>query len=669
MSPRDLVRPLLVAACLIAPAVAGAAPLDLTEPPEVVRPRSGPALPAKLAGALAALEQGDLDQALALAREFVKEAPRSVEGRQVLAAAALAKGDLAEAEAAATEALRIDPKQARAAVLLAQIQDRKGDLKRMESELRRAIQIDPRLPVAHRLLSQLLARQGRAAEATASAERAVRESGGEAADAYQLGLLYLDQGRLAESEELLGRVVAARPDHTQATLMLGLAKLGLRKVDQAAPLLERAAARDPSSHWARLGMALVARSRGQYAQAISQLEALARDRADWPLANLQLGETLLVDKKPDAAMQAFERAEQSGSSKAFTQLQVARILLAYRESDRAIAKARAAMATPGFGPSARALIADALVAKGDVAGAERELREGMAAAPKDALPAMQLGRFYATQRRWPDALRQFEQAGKLQPDSRDALVAQAEARLAMNQGAEAVQVAERVLKLEGESVQGWTYLAATQDRAGRPADARETYERALKKHPGHLGVGLALTALHQREKRTLLAAKLLGELAESNPLSPAPLVELAMLRESEKDAAGAVAAYRQALLRDERNPIALNNLAVRLGADPKTRDEAVGLAERAYQVAPRSPAIAETLGWIVFQKGDVDRAQKLLEQAVAGQPDDPTGRYHLAQVYARRGKKAEARRELEAALKAPAFAEAADARKLLDTLR
>ena len=659
----------VLVASLAVPTAGHAAPMNLTEPPDLLQ-RGGPALPQKLSAALEALEKGDPDRALTLAREFVKEAPKSVEGRQVLAAAALAKGDLAEAEAAANEALRIDGKQARTIVLLAQILDRKNDPKRAESELRRAIQMDPRLSLAHRLLARILVRQGRLGEAVTVAEQGLRASGGgDLSDAHLVGLLYFEQGRLPESEQLLARVVAARPDHHQASLMLGLVKLGLLKIDEAAPLLERAAAREPTSPWARLGAALVARSRGQYTQATSQLEALAKDRPDWPMAHMQLAETLLVEKKADAAMRAFERAEQASPNKAFAQLQVARVLLVYVEPDRALAKARAALPTPAAALAARGLIAQALLAKGDAAGAEKELQAGVAAAPKDIVPVLQLGRFYASQRRWPDALRQFEQASKLQPDSRDALVAQTEARLAMNQGAEAVQAAARVLKLEGESVQGWMFLAATQERAGRPADARESYEKALKKQPGQLGAGLALAALHQREKRPLLAAKLLGELAESNPQSPAPLIELGMLREREKDPAGSVTAYRQALQRDARNPIALNNLAVRLGADPKTRDEGAALAERAYQAAPRSAAIAETLGWIVFQKGDVDRAQKLLEQAVAGQPDEPTGRYHLAQVYAKRGKKAEARRELEAALKAPAFAEAADARKLFESLR
>jgi Flp pilus assembly protein TadD len=50
-------------------------------------------------------------------------------------------------------------------------------------------------------------------------------------------------------------------------------------------------------------------------------------------------------------------------------------------------------------------------------------------------------------------------------------------------------------------------------------------------------------------------------------------------------------------------------------------------------------------------------------------PENPRIRYHLGVAYARRGKKAEARREIEQALKTPAFAEAAEARRALDTLR
>jgi tetratricopeptide (TPR) repeat protein len=225
------------------------------------------------------------------------------------------------------------------------------------------------------------------------------------------------------------------------------------------------------------------------------------------------------------------------------------------------------------------------------------------------------------------------------------------------------------LKLEQENADGWFFLGAVQERTARIVEARESYDKALKKQPNHLGAALAQAKLYQREKRSVDAAKLLQETAEAHPASPLPLLELAQLRERENDGAGAIAAYRQLLQRDERNALALNNLAFRLGQDPKTRAEGVQLAERAYQIAPRVPAIADTLGWNLYLAGDLDRAQRLLEEAARGPETEPGTRYHLAQVYARRGKRAEARQQLEIALRTPVFTDAAEARKLLDSLR
>ena len=115
--------------------------------------------------------------------------------------------------------------------------------------------------------------------------------------------------------------------------------------------------------------------------------------------------------------------------------------------------------------------------------------------------------------------------------------------------------------------------------------------------------------------------------------------------------------------------IALNNLAYLLGKDPARLDEAVALAERAYGAAPRSPAVADTLGWLLYKNGALERAETLLTQATGGAPDNPEIRYHLGLVYAKRDKKAEARREIERALEAPNFAAADEARRVLDTLR
>jgi Flp pilus assembly protein TadD len=54
---------------------------------------------------------------------------------------------------------------------------------------------------------------------------------------------------------------------------------------------------------------------------------------------------------------------------------------------------------------------------------------------------------------------------------------------------------------------------------------------------------------------------------------------------------------------------------------------------KAYRIAPTSPSIIDTLGYILWQNGRYDDARKMLEKAAALIKDNPTVKYHLAQVY------------------------------------
>lgn len=64
-------------------------------------------LPPKLAAAIAALLKGEKETALTVAREFVREQPRSVVSREILGAAALVNRQWREAERALGEAARV----------------------------------------------------------------------------------------------------------------------------------------------------------------------------------------------------------------------------------------------------------------------------------------------------------------------------------------------------------------------------------------------------------------------------------------------------------------------------------------------------------------------------------------------------------------------------------
>lgn len=158
-----------------------------------------------------------------------------------------------------------------------------------------------------------------------------------------------------------------------------------------------------------------------------------------------------------------------------------------------------------------------------------------------------------------------------------------------------------------------------------------------------------------------------SKLLAHDPRDEAALRDVARLQRKLNQPELAVATYRQWLTVNPDAVLALNNLAAILGSSPATLNEAISLAERAHQLAPASPAIADTLGWLLFtrnQDGDRARAVELLTAASTGM-DNPVHHLHLAEALLATSNRDEAQRALDRALAHPAF----DDRTRAQTLR
>jgi tetratricopeptide (TPR) repeat protein len=76
-------------------------------------------------------------------------------------------------------------------------------------------------------------------------------------------------------------------------------------------------------------------------------------------------------------------------------------------------------------------------------------------------------------------------------------------------------------------------------------------------------------------------------------------------------------------------------------------EDALPLAEKAVQLAPKLYAARNVLGRVLLEVGQVDRAVKELEEGVKLAPSSPEMHFALARAYTRAGKKQEAARERE----------------------
>jgi putative PEP-CTERM system TPR-repeat lipoprotein len=211
------------------------------------------------------------------------------------------------------------------------------------------------------------------------------------------------------------------------------------------------------------------------------------------------------------------------------------------------------------------------------------------------------------------------------------------------------------------ALDGW--LALVQ---GRPRDAVEPLEKAMHTSPSNqLAVYLAL-AREQAGDKDASVQTLESWLAQhpDDQLVRFNLGHLYLLG-NRKDEAKAT--FAKVVEHSPDNAVALNNLAWLLREDDPAKALAYG--RRAFDLAPGSASILDTLGTILLGQGQIHEALRLLREASQKMPKNGDIRYHLAQALAASGNKEGAQRVLREALSAKeSFTERSAAEALLKSL-
>ncbi len=197
---------------------------------------------------------------------------------------------------------------------------------------------------------------------------------------------------------------------------------------------------------------------------------------------------------------------------------------------------------------------------------------------------------------------------------------------------------------------------------GKHAEALKAYEHAHALSPGPAALIQIYGALVKLGRQGEADARVLAWLAK-HPADVAPRLHLAsslLVRNLPK---AAIQQYELVLQHEPDNVAALNDLAwssQRLGLP-----QALGYAQRAYQLAPTNPAILDTLGWIYLEQGALARATPLLQEASTRAPAAADIHFHYGVLLARTGDKRAARRELQLALNNPALSNRSQAQAAL----
>jgi tetratricopeptide (TPR) repeat protein len=149
-------------------------------------------------------------------------------------------------------------------------------------------------------------------------------------------------------------------------------------------------------------------------------------------------------------------------------------------------------------------------------------------------------------------------------------------------------------------------------------------------------------------------AKLTAFVENNKGASAAPaLLQLGMINEQLKHFDAARDAYEKLLAVVPNSALALNNLAILYSEHFGQLDKAYDLATKAKEAA-NEPHIADTLGWILFKRGDYNGALPLLQEGAAKLPNLPEIQFHLGMTYYMLGEEEPARAALQKAVDTPA---------------
>lgn len=213
-----------------------------------------------------------------------------------------------------------------------------------------------------------------------------------------------------------------------------------------------------------------------------------------------------------------------------------------------------------------------------------------------------------------------------------------------------------------ESAQG-RYIAILADQ-GDVQKARDHLTMLRQQRPDRaVDFYLYEAAFLREQKMNEEAMTLYGDALERHPKSFELRYARAMLAESMDKLDLVEQDLRAILVEEPDNSAALNALGYTLTDRTDRHDEALVLIARALALKPGDPYYLDSLGWVYYRLGDLEKAEHYLRQAHVIQPDAEFGA-HLGEVLWQRGKKKEAKKVWEDALEKDA-----DNKVLQETLR
>ncbi|MGC2110632.1 MAG: tetratricopeptide repeat protein [Candidatus Korobacteraceae bacterium] len=607
----------------------------------------------------------DYKRALTLVNEVLAADPKNVRGLQDLAILQLTQKDLPQAQATLRRAWQLDPKSPQAVGLLSLTYEAQKDPKTAESILQEALAQNPNQIAFLSMLATFYMRNQRYGDAEPLYQKIQAQTNVQAQYRDVLGQFYLHSGRTKDAETEYKRLLQSNDKDWQSWRGLAITYLMENRPDDAINVLDRLLKGNPRDWEAMAMKGRILLDRGQAAESVSLLQQSHKIHPEAPAPAFDLGRAYIAEGKLPEAQAALQDVIKINSKYPGALTLLAAINLQSGRVDQAIQDLDQDQAQ---GVDRSFLLSQAYAAKGDYRSAESQLQGILGnpgSAQKKVLILQSLASIKLAQKQYAEAAALASNALELSPRLPTALYVLGISYVDQKQPDKALEVVKARAGKTPDWAQGYQVLGQVAQQAGRLPVAIDAFNQALRIDPKLTSAALSLADTYFLNKQLELARQQYEKVAQEKSARSYAMARLGQIYEAQGNFENAHLSYEKALAADPDNVLAKNNLAWVYAEHGGNIDMALKLAEEAKEKAPEDANVADTLGWIYVKKGSYEAAVANLKSSVEKNPHDPSGLYHLGTAYYMLGRTADARRELEAALKMPDFAQAADAKRML----
>lgn len=609
---------------------------------------------------------GNYQEAISKLARFLEQNPTDLDVRKVLAATYLQLNQPDDALKVLTPALTSGKSDSQLLALSSAAHLGSHDLNQATSLMHQASELNPTNVTLRTQLGLNLWAAGNIKQAQQTLEKAASQDQQHYQADLSLALMYLQQQQFEQALRSAIRLEQKLPNDPLTHNLKGAAYLGLRNHADARASFERVLKLQPNSASAALNLAQLDLRKNNPVDARKRFEQILNTDKDNTQAMLGLAGLAAGAGQEQEYLGWIEKAAKVNPPALQPRVLLARYYLGKKQAQKAMAIARESQTAFPRHPAALELLGNVQLQAGDNDNALVTFKRLVQATPTSPMPYLNLASVQARLGQVDASRASLKKSLALAPRNLEAQVALVALEARAGKFSDAMGVAQEIKAQNprsplGATLEGDIYMSQKQYPM-----AAKAYEQAwnqgqsgpiaIKRHQAMSQVG------HVRE-----ADSLLQQWLATHPKDVETGLYLARGYTSRGDRQQAIDQYLALLKGDPKQVAALNNLALLYQEvnDPRAR----ATAEKAYQLKPDSPEVADTFGWILLQQGETTKGTEIIQKASSMAKNNPEIRYHLAVALSKAGNTAQARKELQKLLESEVpFLQREAAQKLLKTL-